>query len=94
MAANVLNSERAVEMSVYVARAFVRLRETLATDKELGEKIHELEHKVGTHGRAIVSILATIRQMTEPTGKKPRAIGFRAKRDDSEREKLRHARKK
>jgi hypothetical protein len=38
-----------------------------------------LESKVGTHGRAIVSILATIRQMTERADKKARAIGFRAK---------------
>lgn len=79
MAATVLNSKQAVAMSVYVVRAFVKLRDTLATHKELAEKLSELDHKVGTHGRAIVSILATIRQMTEPAGKKARAIGFRVK---------------
>jgi hypothetical protein len=68
MAANVLNSKQAVEMSVFVVRAFVKLRDTLATHKELAEKLSELERKVGTHGRAIVSILGTIRQMTEPAG--------------------------
>ena len=77
MAANMLNSTEAVQMSVYVVRAFVKLRETLATHKELAEKLTELERKVGTHGRAIVSILATIRQMTEPAGNKSRSIGFR-----------------
>ena len=61
MAANVLNSKQAVEMSVFVVRAFVKLRDTLATHKELAQKLNELERKVGTHGRAIVSILATIR---------------------------------
>ena len=79
MAANVLSSKQAVQMSVFVVRAFVKLRDTVATHKELAEKLSELERKVGTHGRAIVSILGTIRQMTEPAGKKSRAIGFRVK---------------
>ena len=97
MAANVLNSDRAVQMSVFVVRAFVKLRDTLATHKELAEKLNELERKVGTHGRAIVSILGTIRQMTEPAGKKSRSIGFRAKgesRDDNPKQYARRARKK
>jgi len=81
MAANVLNSKQAVKMSVFVVRAFVKLRELLTTNKELADNVRELELKVGIHGRAIVSILATIRQMTEPTDKKPRPIGFRAKRE-------------
>ena len=98
MAANVLNSKQAVEMSVFVVRAFVKLRETLVTQTELANKLGELEQKVGVHGRAIVSILATIRQMTEPPSKKSRAIGFRAKREkDSgplQRTTSKHARKK
>ena len=98
MAANVLNSKQAVQMSVFVVRAFVKLRDTLATHKELAEKLSELERKVGTHGRAIVSILGTIRQLTEPPGKKARAIGFRVKRgprdDNPPRQYARRARKK
>ena len=98
MAANVLSSKQAVEMSVFVVRAFVKLRDTLATHKELAEKLSELERKVGTHGRAIVSILGTIRQMTEPAGKKSRSIGFRAKResrdDNPPKQYARRARKK
>src|SRR5439155_19125385 len=46
MVAMVLNSPRAVEMSVHVVRAFVRLREMLATHKELGQKLAELEHRL------------------------------------------------
>jgi len=57
MAATVLNSKQAVSMSVFVVRAFVQMRETLATHKELAEKLSELEGKVGTHGRAIVTRL-------------------------------------
>lgn len=97
MAANVLNSKQAVDMSVYVVRAFVKLRDTLATHKDLADKLNELERKLGTHGRAIVSILATIRQMTEPAGRKARAIGFRAKResrDDPPKQSARRAPKK
>jgi len=45
MAATVLNSARAVEVSLYVVRAFVRLRETLATHKDLASKLHVLEKK-------------------------------------------------
>ena len=46
MAANVLNSERAVAMSVYVVRAFVKLREVLADSKELATKLEELERQL------------------------------------------------
>jgi hypothetical protein len=70
MAANVLNSDRAVEMSVFVVRAFVKLRETLASHKELAAKIDELDRKVGSHDKAIVSIIAAIRQLTSPTAQK------------------------
>lgn len=45
MAANVLSSSRAIEVSVFVVRAFVRLRETLAVHKELSRKLEELEEK-------------------------------------------------
>jgi hypothetical protein len=85
-------------MSVFVVHAFIKLRDTLATHKELAEKLTELERKVGTHGRAIVSILATIRRMTEPTGKKERAIGFRVdartSKGDEPKQFARRARKK
>lgn len=76
MVANVLNSKQAVRMSVFVVRAFVKLREVVATHKELAEKLTELERKVGTHDKAIVSIIAAIRGLTEPTRRKARAIGF------------------
>ena len=57
MAANVLNSKRAVRMSVFVVRAFVKLRETALRYKELAAKITELERKVGTHDHAIASTI-------------------------------------
>jgi len=77
MAASVLNSDRAIEVSVYVVRAFVRMREALAVHNEIGKQLNELERKVGTHDRAISEILAAIRQLTmPPEGRRRRRIGF------------------
>src|SRR2546423_10967951 len=84
MAANVLNSKQAVQMSVFVVRAFVKLREALGAHKELADKLTELERRVGTHDKAIVSIIAAIRGLTESPKHKPRAIGFRAKRESKD----------
>ena len=63
MAANLLNSKRAVRMSVFVVRAFVKLRQTALRYKELAAKITELERKVGSHDQAIASTIAAIRQL-------------------------------
>lgn len=76
MAATVLNSSRAVEMSIYVVRAFVQLRNLLASNKELAQKFAELERKVSTHDQAIVGILSAIRQLMNPPEPKKRPIGF------------------
>ncbi|MBU1298905.1 MAG: ORF6N domain-containing protein [Bacteroidetes bacterium] len=77
MAANVLNSPRAVQMSVFVVRAFVRLRQVLATHKELAEKLTELERKFSAHDRQIQTIIEAIRQLMTPPEKPKRQIGFR-----------------
>lgn len=78
MAATVLNSRRAVEMSVYVVRAFVRLREVIATNRELAHKLAQLERKLETHDDAILEILAAIRGLMSPPQPKRRGIGFTA----------------
>jgi hypothetical protein len=79
MAANILRSERAVQMSVIVVRAFVRLREMLTTNKALAAKLAELERTVSSHDGHIQSLFQTIRQLMEPAKPKPRRIGFHAK---------------
>ena len=77
MAANVLNSARAIEVSVYVVRAFVRLRKLLSTHKELARKLDELEQKVASHDEAIQTLVAAIRQLMEtPPSTSRRKIGF------------------
>ena len=77
MAASVLNSDRAVEMSLFVVRAFVRLREMLRGHRELVNKLSELELKLDTHDHAIQEILDTIRELMEPPDKPQKPIGFR-----------------
>lgn len=77
-AANVLRSPRAIEMSLYVVRAFVQLREMLASNKELAQRLDELERKLATHDQAITGILKTIRDLMNPPEPKRRGIGFTA----------------
>lgn len=77
MLASVLNSKRATEMSVYVVRAFVRLREVIAGNKELAAKIAALESKVGNQDRDIQTIFSAIRQLMAPPAPAGRRIkGF------------------
>jgi phage regulator Rha-like protein len=76
MVANVLNSVRAVEVSIYVVRAFVKLREVLGTHKALAHKLAELERQVESHDNHIRSLFEAIRQLMEPPRQKSRRIGF------------------
>lgn len=78
MAASVLNSPRAVEMSVFVVRAFVQLRALLASSRELSERLNELERKLSTHDQAIAGLIDAIRQLTATPEKSSRPIGFTA----------------
>ncbi len=77
MLASVLNSPRAVATSIFVVRAFVRLRELVADHKELAAKIAQLERKVSVHDESIRSLVATIRQLITPPPAKKRRIGFK-----------------
>ena len=76
MLANVLNSERAVEVSIFVMRAFIRLREILGTHKKLAHKLEELERHVRDHDGHIQNLFNAIRQLMVPPPAKSRKIGF------------------
>ena len=76
MAATILNSPKAVEMSVFVVRAFVQLREMLTTRKELAARLEVLEMKVGSHDEAITDIINAIRQLMAAPEPNKRPIGF------------------
>ena len=87
MAATILNSPHATEVSVYVVRAFVRLREMLATNKKLAAKLEELEQKTealtlrqdtfAANTRAqLRQVFEAIRELMSPPELKRRPIGF------------------
>lgn len=77
MAASVLNTPKAVEMSVYVVRAFVKLRTLALQYKELTRKLAQIEERLGEHDTAIIEIVNTIRQLMEPPEAKKKEVGFR-----------------
>ena len=77
MLASVLNSEIAVQASVRVVRAFVRLREMVAGNAQLAAKLKELERRLDSHDEAIANLFAALKQLLEPSGPpKRREIGF------------------
>jgi len=86
MAANILRSERAIQMSVFVVRAFVRMRQMLGTHQELTAKLADLEKKLtirlDTHETAIVDVLRQIMMLLNPPNEPEepkKRIGFTAK---------------
>jgi hypothetical protein len=76
MAATVLNTERAVQMSVFVVRAFVRLREMLATNRRLASKVDELEKRMESHDDTIQDVIDAIRELMTPEEGPRERIGF------------------
>jgi ORF6N domain-containing protein len=76
MLSSVLNSERAVKVNIAIMRAFVKLRKTLETNRELARKFAELENRVGKHDEEITAIIEAIRQLMTPPETPRREIGF------------------
>ena len=81
MLASVLNTPRAVEVSVFVVRAFVKLREKLSAHRKLAQKLTELERKIETHDERIQSLFDAIRQLMAPPKSPRRRIGFHLESD-------------
>lgn len=81
MAANVLNSPQATHASVYVVRAFVRMREVLIAHKDIARKVDEHEHRLNDQDEVIISIVEEMRKQRKafPPVKPMRKIGFRKK---------------
>ena len=76
MAANLLNSERAIKASVEVVRAFVRLRQMIASNAELAKRLDDLERQ---YDEKFEVVFAAIRQLMAPPQPKTKQIGFRSK---------------
>jgi hypothetical protein len=79
MLSSVLNSERAIEVNIAIMRVFVRLREMMATHKELAFKLVELEERLEGHDEQIQNIFDAIRQLMTPPEPPRKKIGFEAK---------------
>jgi|SRR5665213_3431837 len=97
MAANVLNSPQAVQMSVFVVRAFVKIRASFSDSRELVKKLaaleKELKSRLDVHEVAIVEVLQRIMAILDPPPPPPelsrREIGFHVKPDDAPKSKAR-----
>jgi hypothetical protein len=91
MLASVLNSAIAVQASVRVVRAFVRLREMVAANAQLAAKLKELERRFDSHDEAIANLFATLKKLLEPSeAPKRREIGFHV-REEAARYRVRKA---
>jgi hypothetical protein len=76
MLSSILKSDRAIRVNVAIMRTFVRLRQTLESNRQLARKFSELEQRVGKHDEEIAAILEAIRQLMAPPKKARREIGF------------------
>jgi hypothetical protein len=76
MLSSVLNSDRAIRVNIAIMRVFVKLRQTLETNRELAQNFSELEQRVGKHDEEIAAILEAIRRLMAPPKKPRREIGF------------------
>ena len=77
MAASILNSRRAVEVSVFIVRAFVKLRRMIAENKELSRRIVQIERHLAEHDNQIMELVKAIKQLLKPDPlPKKRRIGF------------------
>ena len=78
MAATVLNSKRAIEMSVFVVRAFVQMRQSLVVNQHVVSKLSELEARLDSHDAEIQDLVDAIRELLTPLPTNNRRIGFEA----------------
>lgn len=76
MLSSVLRSKRAVQMNIFIIRAFVKLREMLATHKDLAHKLEELERRQNEQGDQLRSVYSIVKQLIDKPVKESKTIGF------------------
>jgi phage regulator Rha-like protein len=76
MLSSVLRSDRAVQMNIFIIRAFVKLREVLATHKDLAHKLEELERRQDEQGDQLRSVYDVVKQLVREPLKESSSIGF------------------
>lgn len=80
MAANVLKSERAVQMSMFVVRAFVRLREQVAANQAILKRLAEIDRTLLEHDSSLLDVYEKLLPLLQPPPDQPkRRIGFHSK---------------
>ena len=84
MAATVLNSKRAIEMSVFVVRAFVQMRQALVFNQHVVSKLSELEERLDSHDGEIQDLVEALRELIAPLPANQRRIGFEAPTADEQ----------
>jgi hypothetical protein len=83
MLSSVLHSERAIQVNIAIMRVFVRIREFVASHKELASKLEELESYIKEHDAQIIAIFEAIQQLMKPPDKPKRQIGFEIRESGS-----------
>jgi hypothetical protein len=78
MAATVLNSKRAIEMSIFVVRVFVRMREAFIANQQIVTKLSEIEKRLEGHDIELQELVDAIRELMAPLPANNRRIGFEA----------------
>jgi len=76
MLSSVLKSERAIEVNIFIMRAFVKLREILSSQIKIEQKIKDFENKLNEHDEQIIQIIQVINQLITPQEKPKRKMGF------------------
>ena len=77
MLSSVLNSKRAIEVNIRIVRLFIRLREIVSTNKEILQKLNQLEKRLDTHSEEIEEIFTALRQLVNPESKPRKLIGYK-----------------
>jgi hypothetical protein len=77
MLSSVLNSQRAVQMNILIIRAFIKLREMLATHKDLARKMEELERRQKAQGQQIAEVCSIVKMLIAVPAKPQNPIGFK-----------------
>jgi hypothetical protein len=76
MLSSVLNTGRAVQMNIVIIRAFIKLREILASNRDLARRLDQVETRLGQHGSAIAVVVEEIKKLKQPPTTPKRRIGF------------------
>jgi phage regulator Rha-like protein len=76
MLSSVLHSKRAIEVNIAIMRAFVKMREVLATNKEFAEKLKIIEEQLAEHNEQFQLVFDAIKQLIKEDEKPKKKIGF------------------